>query len=116
MQNTEKKDLKKVRNLKKEEVRKVIMAFLDSIKNIEINNKKLVVAVGPNSIASNPEMTIEEIRQTLKVQDKTKLDFFRQLYIRSGNQVLKKLFPDEEILNLPTVSFEEHGHNITMAY
>ena len=106
----------KVRNLKKEENKKAIETFLALVEPIEINNKKLVLHTSMNSITTNPDLKIEEIRQVLKVDDKTKLDFFRQLYIRSGNTILKMAFPDDNILNMPTVSFEERQHVITFTY
>jgi len=107
---------KKVRNLRKNENKKVIIAFLDYLKRIKINEKPLVLQTTANIINTNPDLSIEEIQQTLAIKDKTKLDFFRQLYIRGGHRVLKELFPDEEILNLPTVSFEETGNVIKMVY
>ncbi len=112
---TQESEKRKVRNLRKDEVKKVIRGFLDLIEPIEINNKKLVLHTSLNSITTNPELGIEEIRQVLKVKDKSKLDLFRQLYIRSGNNLLRELFEDD-ILNMPTVSFEEHGHVITLTH
>jgi hypothetical protein len=105
-----------VRNLKKDETKKVILAFLKNIEPITVNGKKLVLHTSPKSITTNPELSIGEIQQTLGVIDKTKLDFFRQLYVRSANKVIKELFPEDDILNLPIVSFEEHQHIIKLTY
>ncbi len=112
----EDKEERKFRNLKKDEAKKVILGFIDIIKNVSINNKPLVLNATSRAISTNPQITIEEIRKTLGVTDKTKLDFVRQLYIRSGDKIIKQLFPDENILNLPVLSFEENGSAITLNY
>jgi hypothetical protein len=106
----------KPRNLKKEEIKEVIKGFLDILKNININNKPLITRATTKSITMNPELSIEEIQSTFKVKDKTKLDFIRQLYIRSGNKLLKQLFPTENILNMPMVSFSETGPTISIHF
>jgi len=106
----------KYRNLKPSEKKEVIVAFMKILKNVKINNKQFVINATPKSITTNPQISIEEIRKTFNVHDKTKLDFVRQLYIRSGTQILGSLFPEENILNLPVISFEENGHSITLNY
>jgi hypothetical protein len=67
-------------------------------------------------ISLNPDISIEEIQKTLKVQDKTRMDFIRQLYIRSGDKILKELFPEDNILNIPVMSFEENGHAVKLNF
>ena len=112
----EKNDERKFRNLRREETKQVILAFIGIIKNVQINSKPLVVNATSRAIATNPQISIEEIQQTLGVEDKTKLDFIRQLYIRSGDKIIKELFPDENILNIPVLSFEENGASISLSY
>jgi hypothetical protein len=107
---------KKFRNLKKEEIKLVINAFIDFLKDLEINNKKFIINSTPNMLTTNPKISIEEIQNTLKISESSKLDFVRQLYIRSGDKILRKLFPEENILNLPAVSFEENGLSIALRY
>jgi uncharacterized membrane protein len=106
----------KYRNLKKDEQKQVIKAFIDLLKNLKINNKAFVINATTKAISTNPQISIDEIQKTYSLRDKTKLDFIRQLYIRSGNKIVKKLFPDEDILNLPVISFEENGNLITLNY
>ena len=103
---------KKPRNLRKQEAKLVVDAFIQILKNIKINGKPFVTASSKNFVTTNPNITIEEIQTTFNVPDETKMEFVRQLYIHSGTKILKKLFPDEEILNLPIVSFEENGATI----
>ena len=109
-------DKVKERNLKREEAKKVILAFIEIIKNIKINGKSLAINATSRAIALNPKVDIEEIRRTLGLQDRTKLDFIRQLYIRSGNKIIKQLFPGENILNIPVLSFEANGESIVLNY
>lgn len=104
------------RNLKREETKQVILAFIEIIKNIKINGKPLVINATSRSIATNPQVTIQEIQRTLGLKDKTKLDFIRQLYIRSGNKILLQLFPEENILNIPVLSFEANGESVSLSY
>ncbi len=106
----------KPRNLKSTEKKQVILGFLEILKNIKVNNKLLVVNATTTRINTNPEISIEEIRDAFKVQETTKVDFIRQLYIRSGLKILKELFPDEEILNLPILSFTEEGNSISLNF
>jgi len=106
----------KYRNLKNVEKKEVILAFVSILKNLSLNDKPLVVNATSRTITTNPNITIEEIQQTLGVQEKTKLDFIRQLYIRSGLKLLKELFPDDNILNMPVISFEENGQTISLNY
>jgi hypothetical protein len=107
---------KKPRNLKKDEKNQVIKAFVEILKNITVNGKPLVINATTKVIATNPDVPIEEIRSTFGVNDKSKVDFIRQLYIRSGNKLLKQLFPEENILNMPVISFEENGNAINLHY
>jgi len=107
---------KKPRNLKRNEKNEVIRAFIEILKNITVNNKPLVINATSKIIATNPDVTIEEIQSTFGVTDKSKVDFIRQLYIRSGNKLLKQLFPDENILNMPVISFEENGNAVNLHY
>jgi hypothetical protein len=116
MSNTEEKPEKKFRNLKKDEKQETIKAFIAILKNIEINNKPFIVNSTTKSITTNPQITIEEIQKTLGIYEDTKMDFVRQLYIRSGTTILRQLFPEEDILNMPVLSFEENGHNIKLSY
>jgi len=104
------------RNLKRDEKKLVILAFIDILKNINLNSKPLIAAATSRAITMNPKVTVEEIQKTLGVTDSSKLDFIRQLYIRSGNSILKQLFPDENILNIPTVSFSQQGESISLNY
>jgi len=112
----ENKKTKKPRNLKKEEVKEVIRGFTKILENIQINSKPLVVHSTLQSITTNPQISLEEIQSTFGVKDETKLDFIRQLYIRSATKLLDQLFPDDNILNLPTISFEENGQAILLRY
>ena len=107
---------KKARNLTKDEIKKVVLVYIKMLKNIKINNKPLIVNSRGNSFTSNPEISIEELQEFLKISDKTKLDFFRQMYVKSGYTIIKKLFPNEEIANLPVISFQENGAAITLNY
>jgi len=104
------------RNLRKEEVRLVISGFTSILDNIVINSKKLITSSNNRGVVTNPEITVEEIQDVFQINESSKLDFIRQLYIRSGDKLLKKLFPDENILNLPIISFEENGLHISMKY
>lgn len=106
----------KARNLTRAEAKKVILSFIDILKNISINSKPLVINATSRAIATNPQITIEEIQKTLRLNDKSKLDFIRQLYIRSGLKIIKQLFPDDNILNIPVLSFEENGESISLNY
>jgi hypothetical protein len=67
-------------------------------------------------IGTNPDLTIDEINATLGTNDASKVDFLRQLYIRGGSKIIKKMFPDEVIVNIPTISFEENGNAINLSY
>lgn len=107
---------KQPRNLKRDEKKEVILAFIDILKNIKINSKPLVINATTRSISTNPQVTIDEIKTTLGVKEESKLDFIRQLYIRSGQRILESLFPEENILNMPVLSFEENGHIINLNY
>jgi len=107
---------KQARNLTRAESKQVILSFIDILKNISINSKPLVMNATTRGISTNPNITIEEIQKTLRVNDKTKLDFIRQLYIRSGNKIIAQLFPEDNILNIPVLSFEENGDSINLNY
>jgi hypothetical protein len=111
-----KKIEQKPRNLKKNEAKQVIKGFIDIVKTIKINNKPFAVNVTTKAIITNPEISIEEIQDTLKIEEDTKLDFLRQLYIHTCPKIIKNLFPDENILNMPTISFEENGNSIQLHY
>ncbi len=106
----------KGRNLRKKEVPIFIKAFLTTVNGITVNGKPFANSVGPKMIGTNPDLTIEEIRQTLEISDGSKVDFLRQLYVRGGSSIISKLFPDEVIVNLPTISFEENGNAINLSY
>ncbi len=106
----------KGRNLKKAEVLEFIKEFVVIVKGISVNGKPFANSVSPKVIGTNPDLTIEEIRKILEVNDKTKVDFLRQLYIRGGQTIINKLFPDENIVNIPTISFEEMGNAINLSY
>ncbi len=106
----------KGRNLKKEEVKEFVTDFVKILKQITVNGKPLANSVSPKRIALNPDLSIEEMRQVLEVNDQSKLDFVRQLYIRGGQNIINRLFPDENIVNLPTISFTENGHAIELSY
>jgi hypothetical protein len=109
-------DRPRPRNLKRNEKKEVILSFIEILKNIKINNKPMVINATTRSIATNPQISIDEIQTTLGIKEESKLDFIRQLYIRSGQKILSNLFPDENILNMPVLSFEENGHNIKLNY
>ncbi len=104
------------RNLKKAEVLEFIREFIVVVKGITINGKSFANSGTPKVIGTNPDLSIEEIRAVLEVNDKTKVDFLRQLYIRGGQSIINRLFPDENIINLPTISFEELGNAINLSY
>ncbi len=104
------------RNLRKKEVPEFIKAFLTTVNGITVNGKPFANSVSPKMIGTNPDLTIEEIRQTLDIKDESKVDFLRQLYVRGGSSIVSKLFPDEVIVNLPTISFEENGNAINLSY
>jgi hypothetical protein len=106
----------KGRNLKKEEVKKFIIAFTQTVKAISINGKPFATKITPKLIGTNPDLSIEEINKTLNINDSSKVDFVRQLYVRGGSSLLKTIFPDEVIVNLPTVSFVEEGNAIYLNY
>jgi len=106
----------KARNLKKPEAKLVILSFIDILKNISINNKNFVMNATSKMIATNPQISIQELQRTLGVNESSKLDFIRQLYIRSGNKILNQLFPEENILNLPVISFKANGESIALYY
>lgn len=109
-------DKKRERNLRREETKEVVLAFIEIIKNITINGKPFVINATTRAIATNPQVKLEEIQRTLNVRDKSKLDFIRQLYIRSGLKIIKQLFPEENILNLPVISFEANGEVVSLNY
>ncbi len=106
----------KGRNMKKEEVKLFVKEFAIVVKGIRINGKPFANSVSPKTIGTNPDLTIEEIQKVLEVKDRTKVDFLRQLYIRGGQSIINRLFPDENIINLPTISFEETGNAINLSY
>lgn len=106
----------KARNLKSDEKKKVILGFVEILKNIQVNNKPLVVQATSRNINTNPDISIEEIKDVFKVPENSKVDFIRQLYIRSGLKILKEVFPDEEIINIPTLSFTEEGNSISLNF
>jgi len=106
----------KARNLKRQEAKQVILAFIDLLKTLSINNKGFVVNANTKAISTNPQITIEELQKTLGITENSKLDFIRQMYIRSGNDIVKNLFPDENILNLPVISFKANGESISLQY
>jgi len=111
----EKKE-KKARNLTREEVDDFMKEFARTIASIKINKKPFVVSANKKVFQTNPELPIEEIQKVLDVQDKSKMDFLRQLFIRGGQSIINKLWPDENIVNLPTVSFTEEGNTIKLSY
>ncbi len=104
------------RNLRKKEVQEFIKAFLATVNGITINGKKFANNVSTKAIGTNPDLSIEEMRKTLNIRDESKVDFLRQLYVRGGSSIISKLFPDENIVNLPTISFEENGNAINISY
>jgi hypothetical protein len=106
----------KGRNLKKEEVKDFIIAFTQTVKAITINGKPFANKVTPKVIGTNPDLTVEEINKTLNIDDSSKVDFVRQLYVRGGSSLLRTVFPEEVIVNLPTVSFTEEGNAIYLSY
>lgn len=106
----------KPRNLKTAEKKEVILGFIEILQNVKVNNKPLITNATTSRINTNPDISIEEIRDAYKIQENTKVDFIRQLYIRSGLRILKELFPDEEIVNLPTLSFTEEGNSISLNF
>ncbi len=106
----------KGRNMRKEEVQEFIKEFIVVTKGIKINGKPFATSITPKTIGTNPDLTIEEMRRVLDVNDESKVDFLRQIYIRGGQSIINRLFPDENIVNLPTVSFEEVGNAINLSY
>jgi len=106
----------KGRNLKKDEVQTFIKEFLATVNGVNINGKKFANSVSLKSIGTNPDLSIEEIQKTLGVNDKSKIDFLRQLYIRGGSSIISRVFPDENIVNLPTISFAENGNAIDISF
>ena len=106
----------KGRNLKKPEIQELVIDFTRIVKSMKINGKPFANSVSPKVIGTNPDLTIEEIRKVLDVNDRTKSDFLRQLYIRGGQSIINRLFPDENIVNLPTISFTERGNAIDLSY
>ncbi len=106
----------KGRNLKKEEVTIFVKEFLATVNGVKINGKPFANSISLKIIGTNPDLTIEEIQKTLKIQDSSKVDFLRQLYIRGGSSIISRLFPDENIVNLPTISFTENGNAIGLSF
>jgi hypothetical protein len=104
------------RNLRKDEVKQFIVEFVSTVREIRINGKPFANKATTKVIGTNPDLSIEEIQHALGVPDKTKVDFLRQLYIRGGSAIIKKLFPDENIVNIPIISFEETGNAINLSY
>ncbi len=104
------------RNLKKDEVKEFMKEFAVVVKGIVINGKPFATSANLKTIGTNPDLSIEEIQKVLEVHDKSKVDFLRQLYIRGGHSITNRLFPDEVIVNLPTISFEENGNAINLNY
>ncbi len=104
------------RNLRKDEVKEFVKEFIIVVKGIKINGKPFANTISPKTIGTNPDLTIEEIKKVLDVGDQSKVDFLRQLYIRGGQSIINRLFPDEVIVNLPTISFEEIGNAINLSY
>ena len=115
MQNRQGEEIKG-RNLKKDEIAEFIKEFVKVVKGIKINGKPFALTVGLKTIGTNPDLTIEEMQQVLDIKDKSKVDFLRQIYVRGGHSITKKLHPDENIVNLPTISFTESGDAITLSY
>jgi hypothetical protein len=107
---------KKERNLKREEIEEFMKEFAKIISGIKINGKFFAKSANAKVINTNPDLSIEEIRATLKIEDKSKVEFLRQLYVRGGQSIIKRLFPDENIVNLPTISFMEEGNSIKLNY
>ncbi len=114
----EKKSEKRLkgRNLKKKEVQEFIKEFLATVNGITVNGKPFAVSISLKAIGTNPDLSIEEIRKTLDVNDETKVDFLRQLYVRGGSGIISRIFPDENIVNIPTISFSETGNAISISY
>ncbi len=104
------------RNLRKDEVKEFVKEFTVVVKGIRINGKPFANSINRKGIGTNPELTIEEMQHVLDIKDKSKVDFIRQIYIRAGFSIIKKLYPDETIVNLPTISFQENGNEITINY
>jgi len=104
------------RNLKRDEVKQFIIEFVSTVREIRINGKPFANKATSKVIGTNPDLSIEEIQHALGVPDETKVDFLRQLYIRGGSSIIKKIFPDENIVNIPTISFEENGNAINLSY
>ncbi len=104
------------RNMRKEEVNQFVKEFVIVVKGITVNGKPFANSITPRVIGTNPELTIEEMQRVLEIDDKSKVDFLRQIYIRGGQSIVDRLFPDENIINLPTISFEENGNAINLSY
>ncbi len=104
------------RNLKKAEVLEFVKEFVKITKGIKIHGKPFALSGNSKMIGTNPDLTIEEIQKVLDVNDKSKVDFIRQLYIRGGSSILTKLWPDDNIVNLPTISFEQVGEAINLSF
>ncbi len=104
------------RNLRKDEIKEFMKEFVVVVKGIKINGKPFANSVSPKVIGTNPDLTIDEIRTVLDVKDQSKVDFLRMLYIKGGHSITNRLFPDENIVNLPTISFEENGNAINLSY
>jgi hypothetical protein len=107
---------KRGRNLSKEEVDDFMKEFARTIASIKISKKPFVISANKKLFQTNPELPIEEIQKILDIKDESKVDFLRQLYIRGGQSIINKLWPDENIVNLPTVSFTEEGNTIRLNY
>ena len=103
-----------MRNLTSAEQIKAITAFTKSLESISIGTKQLVVASDSKTIAINPELTIDEIQAKTGAKEDL-LGFIRQLYIRTISSVVKKTI-DDDIANLPTVSFTINGNMIMLNY
>lgn len=104
-----------MRNLTTQEARKVIFNFNNSLKGLVINNKAFALGADEEYIHLNPEITIEEIRQTFGIKEENKLDFVRQLYLRTISNRIKTEIEDS-IANPPTISFTMSGENIQLNY
>lgn len=104
-----------MRNLTKSETQKLILAFGERLKKIKINNKELVTSCDHQTFFINENLTFDEIKSSLKLEEDNLLAFIRQLFIRSSTGIIKEITEDR-IANIPVVSFLLSNNIIQMNY
>lgn len=103
------------RNLTKDETKEVINAFFNFLKSIKINNKNLILNITQNQLVMNQNINMDEIYENFKIKENNIEDIISKLYLYKMHEIIKELIQDD-ILNIPIISFSQSGNIIKVNY